>query len=579
MSSQRLKNTLSFTNLAPGASVVLPHGLRTSRPRPLAPDIIFIPTPDLEVLTDAFEVTLTNVGGDTLSGAILVEAWHTIERTFDGVQNENLTVKPYIVVSVEQGNQPPQPPFELTTKTIYARLTGSDTTGDGRSIATAYRTFQRAIRDVPSIPPPGARYIVDITGIGTEALPDFYVLPTVIFPTIDYQNDATFPYFYSGAGLRIRALPQLASTISAADAVINAGAGATITKDPDTRLITLSIPTQRTSWTTANLKNKHLIRTIGAHQADCVIVAATNAPGLSTLLLTQKADSFNGVIQGNGGPAVGPVFFQPGAVLQIVEQSAILEGGAAPKIDFPNEFAFAGIISTCNSIAFQGLGFTNRAGEVALGLLNCPNTPIELCNVAGISGQGPTGTYWLYANGSVFSYGVVAVNCSFFSSACHFDGDAAGFFFFYIANATPQSFAEAIMSNCGPFTPGEQNGLPIVCNVVFQNVLMQGGAAGAGVLVRGGRAVLESVKINNALGNAVDVLEGGIAKFTEVTGTGNAGFGAFIDDGSHLQVDALTTVGNDTAQAYSNGGVPVAAWPGAPFNDTNLTTLSRVWEP
>jgi hypothetical protein len=186
----------------------------------------------------------------------------------------------------------PTPPFALTTTTIYARLDGCDKRGNG-SAHKPFRTFQRAIRGVPLLPAPGARYIVDITGIGTEALPDYYVLPNIQFPTIDYQNDFTFPYFYSGAGLRIRALPKLV-TLPGTEAVINAGAGATIVENADTKLITLSIPSQLASWTAANLRNKKLIRTIGTFKAGCVIVDATNAPGLSTLTLTNNADNFNG---------------------------------------------------------------------------------------------------------------------------------------------------------------------------------------------------------------------------------------------------------------------------------------------
>jgi hypothetical protein len=100
MASQRLKNTLAVTNLAPGASTVLLHGLRTSTFRPLAPDIVFSPNPLLEVTaSDATSVTLTNNSLVPLSGTVLVEAWHTLERTFDGVQHADLPVKPYKVFS------------------------------------------------------------------------------------------------------------------------------------------------------------------------------------------------------------------------------------------------------------------------------------------------------------------------------------------------------------------------------------------------------------------------------------------------------------------------------------------------
>jgi hypothetical protein len=40
-----------------------------------------------------------NQGAESFSGSILVEAWHTIERAFGGVQNTDLPVKPYVIVS------------------------------------------------------------------------------------------------------------------------------------------------------------------------------------------------------------------------------------------------------------------------------------------------------------------------------------------------------------------------------------------------------------------------------------------------------------------------------------------------
>jgi hypothetical protein len=83
--------------------------MKTSNFRPLAPDIIFIPNALLEVTASTPEsITIKNNGLEPLSGSILVESWHTVERTFDGVQNADLPVKPYIVVS-DAGDVVPPP--------------------------------------------------------------------------------------------------------------------------------------------------------------------------------------------------------------------------------------------------------------------------------------------------------------------------------------------------------------------------------------------------------------------------------------------------------------------------------------
>jgi hypothetical protein len=106
--AERLKNILAVANLAAGASVALPHNLHTQNGRPLAPDIIYIPTPNLEVTASTTEsVTLKNNGSAPVDGDVLVEAWHTIERAFNDVADEDLPVKPYVVVSVDSALNTP----------------------------------------------------------------------------------------------------------------------------------------------------------------------------------------------------------------------------------------------------------------------------------------------------------------------------------------------------------------------------------------------------------------------------------------------------------------------------------------
>lgn len=56
----------------------------------------------------------------------------------------------------------------IVSKTIYARVAGNDTTGDG-TLSKPYRTFIRAIKDVP-LDIVNTIYTIDITGIGTEVI-------------------------------------------------------------------------------------------------------------------------------------------------------------------------------------------------------------------------------------------------------------------------------------------------------------------------------------------------------------------------------------------------------------------------
>src|SRR5262249_5826251 len=72
-----------------------------------------------------------------------------------------------------------------TITTIFARQTGDDSTGDGSSL-NPYRTFQRAIRDVPPLISPGNQFDVDVTGLGLEVFPSGYQVPQIQSSSLMY---------------------------------------------------------------------------------------------------------------------------------------------------------------------------------------------------------------------------------------------------------------------------------------------------------------------------------------------------------------------------------------------------------
>ena len=447
---------------------------------------------------------------------------------------------------------PPFPANAVVTRTIYARANGSDHHGKGTA-EHPYRTFQRAILDVPPTPPPGYSYIVDVTGIGVEIFPPQYCLPQITFPTLVYENDSSIPFFYSGAGLRVRALPQLASTVSPADATISATDAATVAGDPDTNLVALTISAPRTSWTAANLVGKQVIRTVGSTtptpwSANSVIYGVV---GGNQLLLTSDPTSFNG--------GSGSLTLAPGEEIQIVEPSATFQ---ADPLNFPIDIVndpFAGIVSTVNSIAFQGINFTQpNPATSALGILNCPQAPLELCNVAGLSGQGQAGTYWLYCNGCNITSFLASVNCSTFMAGCLLTGPS-----FYMVNATPQSFFDCVLSGCGSYSSVQQNGLFIESNTAFANCLIENSvpsfsnAAGDAIFQASGSIQLDHVQINGAAGDGVHVV-GSLAQagLIHVTGSGQGDFGVQAENGAQVSVDATTTVTGASGDTQSGSLAP-----------------------
>jgi hypothetical protein len=253
-----------------------------------------------------------------------------------------------------------------------------------------------------------------------------------------------------------------------------------------------------------------------------------------------------------------------------------LEGGTSPFNDYNDSYGFAAIQSRVNSIALQGIKITSRqAGSTAIAILDCPMTDLELCDIEGINGQGYAGTYWMLANGCVIRNNILAVNCSFFTQACHLDTID----FFYPANATPQSFANTIFTDCAQYATVDITGIPIPCNTGFENVLMDnsGGIVdhGGGISVTQGHLALDHVQINDVTGNAVEVLQTSFATLNHVTGTGNVGQGLVTSDGSQALVDLTTTIGNADGRSYINGN-NAAVTPWAAANDTDVTTFSRV---
>jgi len=564
MASQRLKNTLAFSNLAIGASVVLPHGLMTSQFRPLAPDIVFIPSAGLDVTTDEFNVTLTNVGPAPLSGSVLVEAWHTIERTFDGVQNVNLPVKPYIVVGVEQGNAPPWPSLVPlgTELRIYARATGSDATGNGRTPATAYRTLERAVRDVPQVIPPNLWVIVDITGIGVEALSaDFTIPPFVAAGTLDW--DFAGEFFFWRAPLNIQADPALVPMSPPTDATIAAPGDFAMTTDPQTGRITLTLTgAPRPDWGGNALKGKIVIGSGGAFEGARVVQSDT------TFIVLSRTDGR----PGSSGMITTPIrIMQESATLQPADGNGLFRGGVT----------LAGVTTA----VFGGIVFLQPPSAFYPGLeiINCDDIVTQLCTVHAIDAQG--GRVYVRNQTSYFpatTWGGTFVDVNFFGMRQCLYEEVGGFFFgssggdfFNVENTI---LGTGIITGARAWDPGGQ-GASLLNRLTNMDGL---GAHDFGLNMGGGQAAGIDCRMDNYTGSAVKIANGtGFVDLIGVVGSGN-GVGVIADNGSQIRADVTTnnpatgllgTAGAD----YKAGSLAPAAWPGIAFNTPDPATFARVY--
>lgn len=537
----QLKNTLVFADLAAGASVVLPHGL-DSGSGSVEPDVIVVPSAELDVVADDTSVTLTNNGPGPLSGSVLVEAWHTIERAFGDAADLNLPVKPYVIyggaasVAPPTPPEPPQPEFALVTTTIYARSTGSDVTGDG-TLANPFRTFQRAIREVPSVIPAGTRYIIDLTGIGVEVLPAGYAMPTFQSAKSGLGlNLAQGTHFPFQTALDIVATPQPASTVPVADTTINAGV---VTTHADTGLKSVQDVTK--AWPVNALKGKILLSAGGAFGSG--IIASNTADTIE--LTTDTTPTF---------PAT------------IVEPSAVLAGtlSGGYSLQAPNECP----------MSWNAIGFTANGNTSSIWATGSGQVGFAFCDIEGgaldVTDPGCL-LWWNYIHGAggwSSSGGAVNFRFSFIESTV-----------FTLVAVSKIWFRASILQACGPVTTAIPitSSLNAAINFFVGNSRIRSSTGTAAVIFAGTNGRMASVTIENAVGKGVHAcLSQGYLRLNRVRGTGNAGFGLHVDDGMYVFVeDALTDI-SGTAGNLKVGNLATRTWADFRAPATGLPLKSQI---
>jgi hypothetical protein len=522
--AERLKNTLTF-DLAPGATVVLTHGLQTSRPRPLGPDIIFLPSPNLSVTATTTTVTLTNTGPAAVAGAVLVEAWHTIERAFEDVNDEDLPVKPYIVVGSEVGNEPPIPPFTATQLIIYANATGNDTTGTGTE-AKPYRTLQRAVRDVPPFIPPSVQYFINITNLGDEVLPPDYALPAWVGSRAFFDSNVMIVADQEP----VRSLSPAARTVT-----VTAASANYTTK-------TIQVTDASQNWAPDSLKGQFLSFGDPADPLISVVYSNTN----NTLF-----------VSGNDGDPVVP---QPGWEGTITEPSA--------RFQVSNPASPAGFhVSNISDIYIAGIRVENLSDPEAFSFL-AYNSGLVIERSQIIRGwfQNSPRQYYF-----VSSYGLGAsFDSRLYLSRSYIVDSGAGF-------TSPAQLALMIHSGTVLENTNVQVGLP----AVVDGAAVGGGLAISGVLMKnapsdavkmiGGTGVISGLQVDDTQdgGNALSFT--GPCKYVlgSVIGTGNEGVGVFCTDGAQIECKTVAGTG-DKIEFFLDpeaGGVMLLTKVGAGFKD------------
>lgn len=186
-----------------------------------------------------------------------------------------------------------QPAFTVVEKFIYARTSGSDTAGNG-TLANPYRTFQRAIRDVPTVIPPGTIYRVDITDLGLETLPSGYRFPAFVAPEGIGDFDFSHPYFHYYGAVNVQATPKLATGVAGITTIPSAGA---VVSTPRASTGLVAIQSPDAGWTPGQLKGKFAVGAglgnnhgvIWDNTSDTIYVTRTAAPTLPIRIMECSA--------------------------------------------------------------------------------------------------------------------------------------------------------------------------------------------------------------------------------------------------------------------------------------------------
>jgi len=435
-------------------------------------------------------------------------------------------------------------PFSSETITIYARLDGSDQDGIG-TLSAPYRTFQRAIIDVPAVISPGRRYVVDITGLGVESLPEDYQIPVMSSPIYqaEYGDQEGFPYFFAANGVTIRAAPQLVTSLTEADAVVTAGS---VTSNVDTNLTILTITTPRAAWASVDLRGKQVIKTNGPNQATCCIYDSD----ATHLYLCNNSSNFN--------DGDGPLVLGAGGELQIVEPSATLRADPVAS-GFPIQCMGA------SSINFQGIRFETSdptaSNGFSLAIGNTPNPFFEACDVGGIF--------------SVQIADEIALHSTKISVVMDCEATALVMFNCYVSNINQylylvggiQDFKQTVLDGVPTLSSGVFVGPIPTPNWGFQECLITG-SQGDAIKCVGGLFDLVDVRIDDATGSAINAESASnYVALTHVTGSGNAGFGVKANDGAQVQVrDVITTVTGAAGDMKSGSQLP-RTW--SNFNGVN----------
>jgi hypothetical protein len=435
-------------------------------------------------------------------------------------------------VGAFEGVSPFTPPYEAKNFMIYATATGSDVTGNGKTFATAYRTYQRAVLDVPSatIIPTGHRYYINITDLGDEILPPSYGLPAWKGGGSTGPEPVEAGIVFFAGSVNTFADLKLAGTVARAR-ITNMQIDS-ITVNPEnelTEVVLTAAATTAKAWADDEWKGRFMWTGNPFDSAPIYGNDKVNAGTQSRLLVA-------GFFAPGGGP------------LDISEPSAVLTGG--------DENGTLGLNKTDNGNHFSGVAIRNSV----------PGDP----GVYGLAGGGETDSGDQASLKTNLCELDVASNISGFWSWGSIVRDSGGFdrnivmFSSYLVrcNFRPLPLVQIIgtaVEEMSLFAP--QPGFALYIALQSFN------SPGHGIEFAGGYAILASVRIDGAAGDGISALTGqGYISLENVHGTVLGDLGVRAAGG--VQIEAIADVDiTGAADDLKSGDLADTTWASLPQYD------------
>lgn len=425
-----------------------------------------------------------------------------------------------------------------TIKHIYARATGDDASGDG-TLAKPYRTFRRAVKDLPTISN-DTMWVVDITGIGLETHTERYHFPAC---SSNFSQKLTFTppvhrEFYFLSAINILATPTTIDTVNITGTTTN----------PTTSMHAYTDSAK--SWVTDEHVGRFVmgssiteVGTIYANDGDTLYVA-----GSATL----------------------------SSPITILEPSAELKFG--PLVDSFSEGSFV-IKNSGATITLGGVKFSrNSTSAGSMFIENSSNTTHTLTHFeAGVQFKN-SGLHTMDAVNieTFFAQDGAGIVCrhSFMHNVPTFSNHGDG-------GLGVDDWLSTRFDTVGPLGHGgnAEGYSPYAytkCSVI--------NATSAGIDYNGGGHVkVRNTEFIDGAGNAVQATGPGTFYLAGVTGAGNAAFGLYITDGAQVAVTDSTLVTGASGD-FKVGLLPPTTWTNfnsgfqAQLDTTAVSgTLSRIF--